>query len=227
MKHVLFIVTSTNVTGAGKHPAGYEFSEVADPYEVFTVNGFTVDFASPKGGIAPYVGYDESKKTSKEFINGPGFKRLNFSHPLEHINPHAYDAIFFPGGLGPMNDLVDDPLLKTMIKDVFESGKVIGAVCHGPVALLNVQLSNGKYLVSGRHVNSFTELEEEEDGHTLGLVIPFLLDEALMEQGGIFSCAAPFKAHVVRDGNLITGQNPASATGVAEEMIVAMQTLAD
>ena len=121
-----------------------------------------------------------------------------------------------------MTDMVDDPLLKGLIRKVFESGRVVGAVCHGPVALLNVELSNGKYLVSGKRINSFTEIEEEEDGHKLGDMIPFLLDEALMEQGGIFSCAAPFKAHVVRDDNLVTGQNPASATGVAEEMIRVM-----
>ena len=225
MKHVLFIVTSTNVTGTGKHPAGYEFSEVAEPYKVFVESGFTVDFASPKGGVPPFVGYDEGQEVSREFKEGPGFKRLNFSHKLVDIDPDVYDAIFFPGGLGPMTDLVDGPLLKSIIKKVYESGKVVGAVCHGPVALLNVELSNGKFLVSGKRVNSFTEIEEEEDGHKLGDMIPFLLDEALMEQGGIFSCEAPFKVHVVRDGNLVTGQNPASATGVAEEMIRVMSAL--
>lgn len=150
MKHILFIVTSTNKTGTGQHTAGYEFSEIADPYFEFINNGFTVDFASILGGIPPYVGYNSSKKNSNKFIESNGFKRLNFSHQLNDIDINAYDAIFFPGGLGLMTDMVDNPLVKKIIKEVYENEKIIGAVCHGPSALLNVILSDGSNLLEGK-----------------------------------------------------------------------------
>jgi putative intracellular protease/amidase len=219
MKHILFIVTSTNVTGMGNHAAGYEFSEIADPYFEFVNKGFTIDFASILGGEPPYVGYDPKQQTSKEFIEGNGFKRLNFSHKLSNIDVSAYDAIFFPGGLGLMTDMVDNPLVKEIIKRTYENGNVIGAVCHGPSALLNVILSNGSNLLEGKKINSFTEAEEKIDGHTLGDVIPFMLDEELIKQGAMFYHNKPFEPNVVVDDNIVTGQNPASASGVALKMI--------
>lgn len=219
MKHILFIVTSTNITGTGKHAAGYEFSEIADPYFEFTNKGYTVDFSSILGGEPPFVGYDSSQKSSKKFKESNGFKRLNFSHKLDDINITAYDAIFFPGGLGLMTDMVDNPLVKKIIKEAYENKNVIGAVCHGPSALLNVILSDGRNLLEGKKINSFTKAEEDIDTHLLGDVIPFMLDEELIKQGAIFSHTSPFESYVVADGNIVTGQNPASASGVAIEMI--------
>lgn len=225
MKHVLFILTSTETIGTANHKCGYEFSEVADPYIEFIKQGFTVDFASVSGGTPPEVGFNPSHQNSKEFRESNGFKRLNFSHKLADVNPGAYDAIFFPGGLGPMVDMVDNVLVKETIKKVYESDKIVGAVCHGPVALLNVRLSNGQLLTEGKKLCSFTEAEEKVDKHHLGAVIPFLLDQALIDQGGKFSKAQPFESHVVVDGNLVTGQNPASASGVAIEMINLLQSI--
>ncbi|WP_117884204.1 type 1 glutamine amidotransferase domain-containing protein [Aureibaculum luteum] len=219
MKHILFIVTSTDITGTGKHPAGYEFSEIADPYFEFINDGYTVDFASILGGTPPFVDYNSSQKISKKFKESNGFKRLNFSHKLVNVDIDAYDAIFFPGGLGLMTDMLNNPLVKKIIKNVYENGKVIGAVCHGPTALLNVKLSDGSNLLEGKKINSFTKKEEEEDKHLLGDVIPFMLDEELIKQGAIFSYTEPFKPFVINDGNLVTGQNPASASGVALKMI--------
>jgi len=219
MKHILFIVTSTKVTGTGKHYTGYEFSEIADPYFEFINKGYTVDFASILGGTPPADGYDESHKNSKDFKESKGFKRLNFSHKLSDVNIEAYDAIFFPGGLGPMTDMVDNPTVKEVIKKVYESGRVVGAVCHGPVALLNVKLSDGSNLLKGKKVNSFTQAEENAKKHHLGDVIPFMLDKELAKQGAEFSRTRPFELYVVADGHLVTGQNPASASGVALKMI--------
>jgi putative intracellular protease/amidase len=219
MKHILFIVTSTNITGTGNHTAGFEFSEIADPYFEFINKGFTVDFTSILGGTPPYVGYNSSEKISKKFIESNGFKRLNFSHKLDDINIDAYDAIFFPGGLGLMTDMVDNPLVKEIIKITYENEKVIGAVCHGPAALLNVKLSDGKNLLKGKKINSFTKAEEEKDKHILGDVIPFMLDEELIKQGAIFSHTVPFESYTITDGNIVTGQNPASASSVAIKMI--------
>ncbi|WP_299440336.1 type 1 glutamine amidotransferase domain-containing protein [uncultured Aquimarina sp.] len=223
MKHILFVITSTNITGTGKRPAGYEFSEIADPYFEFINKGFTVDFTSILGGTPPYVGYNSSEKTSKNFMESNGFKRLNFSHKLDDIDITAYDAIFFPGGLGLMTDMVNNPKVKEIIKNAYESHKIIGAVCHGPSALLNVILSDGTNLLEGKKINSFTKAEEDIDKHLLGDVIPFMLDEELIKQGAIFSHTKPFDPFVVVDDNLITGQNPASASGVAVEMIKSLE----
>jgi len=219
MKHILFIITSTNTIGTGDNPTGYEFSEVADPYFEFIKQSCAVDFASILGGMPPADGYDSSNKNSKDFKESNGFKRLNFSHQLSTVDVEAYDAIFFPGGLGPMVDMVNDPVVKRAIRKTYESGRVVGAVCHGPVALLNVKLSDGSCLVKGKQVTSFTMAEEQADKHYLGDIIPFMLDKALADQGGLFSKAEPFQSHVVVDGHLVTGQNPASARGVAVEMV--------
>ncbi|WP_338378803.1 type 1 glutamine amidotransferase domain-containing protein [uncultured Flavobacterium sp.] len=219
MRHVLFIVTSTDKTGTGQHKAGYEFSEIADPYYEFISKGYTVDFASILGGTPPFVGYNSSQKISKKFKESNGFKRLNFSHKLSDVDATAYDAIFFPGGLGLMTDMVENPLVKEIIKNTYESGKIIGAVCHGPAALLNVKLTNGSNLLKGKKINSFTKAEEEKDKHTIGDIIPFMLDEELIKQGAIFLHTEPFKSYVVNDENLVTGQNPASASNVALKMI--------
>lgn len=118
-----------------------------------------------------------------------------------------------------MTDMVDNPLVKKIIKEAYENEKIIGAVCHGPSALLNVILSDGSNLLEGKKINSFTKAEEDIDKHLLGDVIPFMLDEELIKQGAIFSHTKPFEPYVEIDGNIVTGQNPASASNVALKMI--------
>ena len=218
MKHVLFIVTSSGEIGTKKISVGYEFSEIADPYFEFLNQGFTIDFASISGGVPPEHGYDPTHPNSKKFRESSGFKRLNFSHKLDSVDVEAYDAIFFPGGLGPMVDMANNPKVKKIIKDFYEQGKIIGAVCHGPVALLDVRLSNGKKLLEGKKVTSFTESEEKKEGNTLGEIIPFVLEESIREEGGDFSGNPPYTSCVMVDDNVVTGQNPASAAGVANKM---------
>lgn len=219
MKHILFIVTSTNKTGTKQYKAGSEFSEIADPYFEFINKGFTVDFASILGGTPPYVGYKSSERQNKNFIESNGFKRFNFSHKLNTVDVTAYDAIFFAGGLGLMTDMINNPAVKKVIKTMYEGKKIIGAVCHGPSALLNVILSDGSNLLKGKKINSFTKAEEEKDKHTLIEIIPFMLEEELIKQGATFLHSKPFESFVVNDGNLVTGQNPASASNVALKMI--------
>lgn len=219
MKHILFIVTSTDKIGTSNVKTGYEFSEVADPHFEFVKAGFTVDFASILGGMPPEDGYDETHKNSVLFRNSTGFKRLNLSNKLEDINIEAYDAIFFPGGLGPMVDLLDNNTVKNCITKFYENGKIISAVCHGSVAFLNVKLSDGNFLIKGKKITSFTTAEEEIKKHHLGEIIPFLLDNALINLGANFSNKNPFESYVVIDENIITGQNPRSANGVAKAVI--------
>ena len=219
MKHILFIITSADKVGTDNRKTGYEFSEVADPYIEFMNAGYTVDFASIKGGCPPEDGFDENHKNSQLFKSSNGYKRLNFSHRLENVNAECYDAIFFPGGLGPMVDMVDNIAVKEIIAKVIEDGRVVSAVCHGSAAFLNVTLSNKRHFLEGRKVTSFTEQEEKMKGHYLNEVIPFMLDNALIKQGAIYGNKEPFCNNVIVDGNLITGQNPASAKDVAMAII--------
>jgi putative intracellular protease/amidase len=215
-KRVLFVVTSAATIGPSRRATGYEFSEVAHPALAFSEAGFEVDFASPAGGRPPEDGYDPKDPRSRAFREGPLFMRLGNSAPLREVDVSVYDAVFFPGGLGPMVDLSEDQVSQRLITRAWTEGKVLGAVCHGPVALLNVRLADGSRLVSGRHLTAFTSAEEV--GHSEHDV-PFMLDAALVGAGARHSHAAPFEAHVVVDGALVTGQNPASAAGVAKAMI--------
>jgi putative intracellular protease/amidase len=215
-QHVLFVVTSRAEIGPRRRPTGCEFSEVAHPYLAFVDAGFAVDFASPSGGRPPEDGYDATDAASAIFRHGPGFADLNASARPAEVAGHRYAAIFFPGGLGPMVDVHADPVVQRLVAGAAEAGKVVGAVCHGPVALLGVDLSEGRSFLTGRRVTGFTTAEEE--GHSKDDV-PFMLDEALGAAGALHGAAAPFQPHVVTDGRLVTGQTPASAAGVALAMI--------
>jgi len=216
MKYVLFIVTNTAEIGPKHRKTGYFFPEVAHPYHEFTAQGYTVDFATLKGGTPTYDGYDATDPLMKEFLGSKGFARLNNSRKLSEVDASAYDAVFIPGGLGPMVDLAQDPLVKKTVVEVYERGQVLGAVCHGPVALLNAKLSNGKYLVDGKRISAFTE--EEERGYAIEDV-PFILEKVLRDQGARFAEVKPWQPLSVVDGLLVTGQNPASAAAVAQDMI--------
>ncbi|MGV6815237.1 MAG: type 1 glutamine amidotransferase domain-containing protein [Phycisphaerales bacterium] len=215
-RRILFIVTNTDTIGPNARASGYEFSEVAGPYLVFAANEYRVDFASIQGGKPPEDGYDQNDRSSVIFRQSTGFVSLNTSHRLSDVDFGDYDALFFPGGLGPMVDMLDHPSIKDAISRFYESDRVVGAVCHGPVALLNVTLTDGSNLLQGKRVAAFTTAEEI--GHSEHDV-PFMLDVELTRQGAIHSHSEPFEEHVVVDKSLVTGQNPASAVGVAQAMI--------
>jgi putative intracellular protease/amidase len=216
MKYVLFIVTSAAEIGPNHRKTGYFFPEVAHPYHEFTQQGYTVDFATLQGGAPAADGYDANDPLQQEFREGNGFVRLNTSRRLSEVDASRYDAVFIPGGLGPMVDMAHEPLVKKTVTEVFERGQVLGAVCHGPVALLGAKLSNGQYLVEGKRISAFTD--EEEKGYAIADV-PFLLEEALRAQGAHFAEVSPWQPLSVVDGRLVTGQNPASASAVARDMI--------
>ena len=188
----------------------------AHPYLVFAANGYGVGFASIKGGTPPEDGYNSEDSASAIFRASKGFNDLNESQRLSEIDADLYDAVFFPVGLGPMVDMLDDPIVKKTIAHFYETDRVVGAVCHGPVALLKVRLSDGSALLDGKQVAAFTTAEEI--GHSEHDV-PFMLDDELVKQGARHTCAKPFEKHVVVDGLLVTGQNPASAAGVAEAIV--------
>lgn len=135
---------------------------------------------------------------------------------LSDVNTDEYDAVFVPGGLAPMVDMPEAEELKKVIAGFYESNRIVGAVCHGPVSLLNVKLSDGTFLVNGKNIASFTTAEEDNYARP---DVPFDLQTALTEQGAIFHAAEPWSANSIAAGNIVTGQNPASAKGVGEKMV--------
>lgn len=220
-KRILIIVSNANNIGPNNRRTGTFLPEVAHPYGEFQKADYQIDFASLTGET-PYLDALNlaNDPDNLAFLTGKGWESMQKAVKLSAIDVNTYDAIFIPGGLAPMVDMPQNELLKKVIKETYERNAVIGAVCHGPVSLLNVKLSNGSYLVDGKNITSFTDAEEK--GYAIADV-PFLLETALTKQGAKFHAAANWTAHSIADKNLVTGQNPASAKGVAEKMITILE----
>lgn len=216
-KPVLFVLTSHGIKGEGGQPTGFYLGEVTHPLAVLEAAGIAVEFASIKGGEPPVDGLDLNDGTNARYWNDEGFRAaIRTTVRLDDIDPDRYAAIFFAGGHGAMWDLPQSRAVDRVTRSVFEAGGAVAAVCHGPAALVNVKLSDGRYLVAGRNVSAFTDSEERAVG--LDKTVPFLLASTLVERGGTHHPAADWTSKVVVDGRLITGQNPQSATGVGEAL---------
>ncbi|MEO1049711.1 MAG: type 1 glutamine amidotransferase domain-containing protein [Bacteroidota bacterium] len=219
-KRILFIVSSANEIGPNSRKTGNYLPEVAHPYAEFADKHYEVDFASVTGGEPPIDGLElTDDPLNVAFLQGEGLQLMKQSKKIEDVDVANYDAIFVPGGLGPMVDMPDNQSIQKAIAETYDRGAVVGAVCHGPVSLLNVTLSDGTPLVQGKKITSFSNAEEE--GYAKDDV-PFLLESALVDKGAQFESVEPWQPHSIADGRLITGQNPASAKGVAEKMISAL-----
>jgi putative intracellular protease/amidase len=217
-KRILFVVTSHSKLGKTGKSTGAYIGEVTHPYEVFTDAGYEIDFVSPKGGKTPLDGMDALDEVSQKYLADKSFMaKLNSTKKPTEVSAADYSAVFYAGGHGTMFDLPDDEDLKNLSSSVYESGGVVSAVCHGPASLVNLKIKNGRYLISGKKVTGFTNEEESAVGLTDAM--PFLLEDKLKERGGVYSKASKFKKHVVVSERLVTGQNPASARGVAEEVL--------
>ena len=220
-KRVLIIVSNAYVIGPNNRRTGNFLPEVAHPYAEFSRAKYQIDFASLSGDT-PFLDAlnlaDDPDNLA--FLVGKGWASMQKAKKLSDVDVSQYDAIFMPGGLAPMVDMPEHPLLKKVVKETYERKAVVGAVCHGPVSLLNVKLSNGALLLAGKNISSFTN--EEEDNYAKADV-PFELETALIKQGAIFHKTGPWQAYSIADGNLVTGQNPASAKGVAEKMIAILE----
>lgn len=221
MKKVLIIVSNANAIGPNKRRTGNFLPEVAHPYAEFDRANYQIDFASLTGD-APFLDalHLAADPDNLAFLVGKGWAGMQKAAKLSNVDVSAYDAIFVPGGLAPMVDMPEDSLLKKVVKETYERNAVVGAVCHGPVSLLNVKLSDGSYLVNGKNISSFTTAEEDNYARA---DVPFDLQTALTKQGAIYHTVEPWAAFSIADGNLVTGQNPASGKGVAEKMIKIME----
>ncbi|MBR7024446.1 MAG: type 1 glutamine amidotransferase domain-containing protein [Selenomonadaceae bacterium] len=220
MKKILCVVTSNNVKGATGIPTGFWLGELTHPLEKFSAAGFDYVLASIKGGKPPIDkdSLDFNDPINKKFWDDENFQRkLENSLKLDDANANDFDAIFFAGGHGVMWDFADSAAIQKITREIYERGGIVSAVCHGPAALVNVKLSNGKYLVDGKNLTAFTDAEEAEVQATD--IVPFLLETELKNHGANHIAAANWSNHVEVDGRLVTGQNPASAAGVGAEVV--------
>jgi len=217
-KPVLIVLTSHAQMGDTGKPTGFFLGELTHPLEVFEKAGLPVELASIQGGEPPVDGLDLNDEINSRYWNDPAFRaKLSATKKLSDLDPADYSAVFFAGGHGTMWDFPDDAAVQKFAREVYEAKAPVGAVCHGPAALANVKLSDGSYLVDGKEVSAFTNAEEEKVGLTE--VVPFLLATKLEERGAKHLAAPDFEKQVVASGQLVTGQNPASAAGVAEKMV--------
>ncbi|MXN92078.1 type 1 glutamine amidotransferase domain-containing protein [Flavobacterium sp. Sd200] len=217
-KKILFVVTSHDKKGTTGEPTGFYLGEVSHPWEVLHKAGYEIDFVSPKGGKAPVDGFDLTDAVNKEFWENKEY-RNKIEHTLTpgQVKVKDYAAIYYAGGHGAMWDLADNTELAKIAAAIYEKGGVVGAVCHGPAGLVNIKLSNGKYLVEGKKVSGFTN--EEETAVKLEKVVPFLLEDKLKSRGGIYEKSGMWQNHSVADQRLVTGQNPQSAKSVGEGIL--------
>ena len=220
---VLFVVTSHDKKG--DKPSGFFLSEATHPHHVLSEAGYAIDFVSPKGGKAPI---DPDSMDLKDPINAAFYGDESLRGAIERTKSPAqvsasdYAALFYAGGHAAMWDLPDNPQLTALAAKIYEAGGVVGAVCHGPAGLVNVKLTNGAYLVANKDVAAFTN--DEERAVELDTAIPFSLADRLRERGARHHAAPNFQAQVVVSERLVTGQNPASAKGVAEAMLKLLQS---
>lgn len=212
---ILFVVTSHDTKGSTGEKTGYYLAEVSHPWKVLTDAGYEIDFVSPKGGNPPVDGFDLSDPENKEFWENEYYhQKITHSLKPSEVKADEYVGIFYAGGHGAMWDLPENKEIAQIAAKIYEKNGVVAAVCHGPAGLVNIQLSNGSYLVAGKKINGFSN--EEEELVKLTKVVPFLLEDQLKSRGGIYEKSAPWQEHVTVDGRLITGQNPQSAKAVGE-----------
>jgi len=217
IKPVLLVVTSNNVKGESGIPTGFILAELTHPMAKLEEAGIAVELASIKGGLPPVDGLDLEDAVNARYWNDEAFQRaLSSTLRLNDVDTSRYSAVFFAGGHGTMWDFPDSPSVQRVIKEIWEAGGVVSAVCHGPADLVNARLSDGSYLVAGKQLAAFTNAEEEEVQATK--IVPFLLADALTAHGANHHPAANWSTNVILDGRLVTGQNPQSAAGVGESV---------
>ena len=216
------ILTSHDQLGDTGKKTGFWLEEFAAPYYVFRDAGATITLASPKGGQPPLDPKSDAPDaqtpaTERFKADTEANAQLAATHKLSEIDVAAYDGVFYPGGHGPMWDLANDSASIALIQDALAANKPVAAVCHAPAALKNVKNADGTPLVKGKTVTGFSNSEEDAVG--LSDIVPFLLEDTLKEQGGEYSRGDDWAVHVVEDGLLITGQNPASSEEAAKRLL--------
>ncbi|QEE47071.1 type 1 glutamine amidotransferase domain-containing protein [Rhizobium sp. WL3] len=220
--NILMVLTSHDQLGDTGKKTGFWLEEFAAPYYVLKDAGAEITLASPKGGQPPLDPKSDepdaqTEATDRFKADQTAQQLLASTTALSHIDPADFDAVFYPGGHGPLWDLAEDKDSIALIEAFAAKDKPVAAVCHAPGVLRHVKGRDGKPLVSGRKVAGFTNSEEEAVGLTD--VVPFLVEDMLKENGGLYEKGADWGVYVVTDGKLVTGQNPASSEEAAKALL--------
>jgi putative intracellular protease/amidase len=223
---VLMVLTSHSELGETKEKTGFWIEEFASPYYVLLDGGAEITIASPKGGQPPVDPKSEAKDaqtpfTKRFYKDHIAIDKVAHSFKLSDIKEADYDAVFYPGGHGPLWDLATDKTSIKLIESFYKHQKPIAFVCHAPAALVNVKVVNGEPLVKGKQVTGFSNTEEE--AVQLTKVVPFLLEDELTKNGAKYSKGADWASYVKQDGLLITGQNPGSSEAAAKLLLKALK----
>ena len=224
---ILIVLTSHDQLGDTGVKTGLWYEELAAPYYVFTDAGHELTLVSPKGGKPPI-----DPKSMKPPFDTPASHRFDADEQalsafantglLKDVSSDDFDTVFYPGGHGPLFDLAEDPSSIALIESFYAAGKPVVTVCHAPGVLRHVTGADGRPLVAGKRVTGFTNGEEKAVGLTD--VVPFLVEDELIRLGANYEKVADWEPHVVTDGLLITGQNPASAQGAGETLLRQLST---
>jgi putative intracellular protease/amidase len=225
---ILIVLTSHDQLGDTGTKTGFWLEEFATPYYVLKDAGVSITLASPKGGQPPLdpksdLPENQTESTKRFRTDAAAQTELANTKKLADVSADDFDAVFFPGGHGPMWDMPDNATSIALIEAFVKADKPVGGVCHAPVAFVNVRGKDGEYLVKGKRVTGFSNAEEEAVG--VAAVVPFLLEDRLKERGGIYSKAANWAPYVQADGKLVTGQNPASSGPAAEELLKLLRSV--
>lgn len=219
---ILLVVTSHDQLGDTGKKTGFWLEELAAPYYAFIDAGAELTLASPAGGQPPLdpasSAPDAQTDATKRFeADTEAMQVLATTHKLADINLADFDAVFYPGGHGPLWDLAEDPASIHLIEEAIAANKPVATVCHAPGVLRHVKDSDGKPLVAGRKVTGFSNSEEDAVGLTQ--VVPFLVEDMLKDHGGQYTKGDDWSSHVEVDGLLITGQNPGSSEATAQALL--------
>lgn len=219
---ILIVLTSHDQLGETGNKTGFWLEEFASPYYALKDAGAVITLSSPKGGQPPLDPKSDLPENltdlTKRFRADPAAQtELANTKKISDMSADDFDAVFYPGGHGPMWDMPDNATSIALIEAFVKADKPVGAVCHAPVALVNVRGKDGEYLVKNKRVTGFAN--EEEDAVGLSAIVPFLLEDRLKERGGLYSKGDNWAPYVQVDGKLVTGQNPASSGAVAEALL--------
>ena len=223
---ILMVLTSHDQLGDTGNKTGFWLEEFAAPYYVFKDAGSEITLASPKGGQPPLDPKsdtpDAQTDATRRFKSDPAAQAaLASTRKLADVSGDGFDALFYPGGHGPLWDLAEDRHSIALIESMLTAGKTVSAVCHAPGVLRRVRAKDGAPLVKGKQVTGFANTEEA--AAQLTKVVPFLVEDMLVESGGLYSKGPDWQPHVVSDGKLITGQNPASSEPAARAVLAQLQ----
>jgi len=224
---ILMVITSHDQLGDTGKKTGFWLEEFAAPYYVFQEAGVDLVLSSPKGGLPPFDPKSDDPEFQTELTarykkDKEAQDRLSKTVKLSEVSHDGFDAVFYPGGHGPMWDLAEDPDSIKLIESFYAAGKHIAFVCHAPGVLRHVKAPDGGWLVKGKKVTGFTNTEEE--AVQLTHVVPFLVEDSLKQNGGIFSKTDDWKIYVLMDGLLLTGQNPASSGPAATVLLAQLRS---